>query len=298
MKSPLHLLCCASVAFAGAVQPAVAGEPARESSFAYDRTAGFQVETKSSTPRGNATVHDLTFLTVPHEKFGRVAAYLVTPKTPARAAILWVHWLGEPATTNRTEFLDEAVALGAHGVVSLLIDTMWARPHWYRDRVLNEDYEDGLAQVTAIRRALDFLQQAPEARELPLAIVGHDYGGMYATVAAAQEPRAKTCVLIACTPSLLDWAFFIRKPESMDDYLRENAPLDLRTHLAAIKNASILFQFAEHDKYVPLAKAQDFFAAATGPKQMIVYGGADHDMTAPATIRTDRTAWLLRELGL
>ncbi|MEO5961386.1 MAG: hypothetical protein ABIR80_19935 [Opitutaceae bacterium] len=272
---------------------------ARASLFAYDRTADFAIQEKSATTRDDATVRDLTFFSVPGEKFGRIAAYIVAPRRgSARATILWVHWLGEPATTNRTEFLDEAVALASRGVVSLLVDSMWAKPNWYRDRVLDLDLKGGLAQVAALRRALDLLQQRPGAARLALAIVGHDYGGMYATVAAAQEPRAKTCVFIACTPSLLDWAFFTQKPASMDDYVRENAPLDLRPHLAAIRDASMLFQFAEQDRYVPLAKAQEFFAVAPNPKQMIVYGGAGHDMTKPAAIRQDRTAWLIRELGL
>lgn len=267
--------------------------------FDYDRNADFDVLVKAKVTRGEAVVSDLSFFTVPGDKFGHTAAYLVGPKSGApKAAILWVHWLGEPETTNRTEFLSEALELAKEGVVSLLIDTMWAKPRWYRDRVLDRDFEDGVAQVAAIRRALDFLQRQPGAEKVPLAVVGHDYGGMYATIAVAQEPRARACVFIACTASLSDWAFFAQKPASMEEYQRENAPLELRTHLASIKGASLLFQFAEKDKYVPLPKAVEFFAAAPLPKQMLVYGGADHDMTTPAAVRDDRIRWLKEELGL
>jgi dienelactone hydrolase len=266
--------------------------------FDYDKTADFAVANVKVDSRGDAQIRDLAFQSVPGDKFGRVAAFLVEPREKARAAVLWVHWLGHPSTSNRTEFLDEAVELASRGAVSLLIDAMWAKPEWYRHRVLEQDYADGVAQVAVLRRALDYLQQQSSVRELPLAIVGHDYGGMYATIAAAHEPRTRACVFIACTPSLLDWAFFVQKPASMDAYVQQNARLDLRTHLASIANASILFQFAEHDKYVPLSKAQEFFAAAPNPKHMIVYGGAGHDMMRPASIRSDRTAWLVHELGL
>ena len=46
------------------------------------------------------------------------------------------------------------------------------------------------------------------------------------------------------------------------------------------------------------ARAPALFAAAAGPKQMIVYGRAGHDMIAPPAVRVDRTAWLVRELVL
>ncbi len=269
------------------------------SPFDYDRQAGFDVLVKAKVTRGEAVVSDLSFFTVAGDKFGQTAAYIVAPRSGApKAAILWVHWLGEPETTNRTEFLSEALELAKDGVVSLLVDTMWAKPRWYRDRVLDRDFEDGVGQVTALRRALDFLQQQPGTADVPLAVVGHDYGGMYAAIAVAQEQRARACVFVACTPSLLDWAFFAQKPASPQEYERENAPLDLRTHLGAIKGASLLFQFAEKDRYVPLPKALEFFTAAPLPKQMLVYGGAGHEMTEPAEIRDDRIRWLKSELGL
>jgi dienelactone hydrolase len=264
----------------------------------YDRAAELAVEERGREARDEAVVRDITFLTVDGAKFGRTAAYVVAPKAgQPRAAVLWVHWLGEPSTTNRTEFLEEAVSLASRGVVSLLPDTMWAKPGWYRDRVLEQDYADGVGQVNALRRAIDLLQQQPGSSKVPLAIVGHDYGGMYGMIAAAEARQAKTCVFVACTSSLLDWAFFRQKPSSMEAYQQQNAPLDLKTHVARL-GVPVLFQFAEHDEYVSPAKAQDLFGAGKTPKKMIVYGGAHHDMTTTAAIREDRDAWLVRELGL
>jgi pimeloyl-ACP methyl ester carboxylesterase len=285
------------------VAPVSSASPAdlleqRRARFAYDRSASFAIEERSIEMRGATAVRDILFVAKRGEKEARVAAYVVVPAKAPRAAVLWVHWLGEPATTNRSEFLPEAVELADRGVVSVLIDAMWARPHWYPTRVLEEDYGNSVDQVIALLRALDLLRQQPGADRVPVGIVGHDYGGMYATMAAAIDGRVKVTVWIACTPSLLDWAFFVRQPASREDYLRENRTLELRDYLGAIDGAAQLFQFAEHDKFVPLAKAQEFFAAATASKQMVVYGGADHSMVAPASIRSDRAAWLSRELGL
>jgi dienelactone hydrolase len=278
--------------------PAPIDEP-RRALFAYDRAADFALEEKNPETRGDATVRDVSFVAVPGEKPKRIPAYIVTPKNSAtRAAMLWVHWLGNPATTNRTEFLDEAIALASRGVVSVLPDCMWSKPRWYRDRVLEDDYENSVAQVIAIRRALDLLAQQPGAATLPVGLVGHDYGGMYSTIALGLEPRVKAAVLIAVTASLNDWAFFAQQPAAQDAYLKQNAPLELRDYLAALSGTSVLFQFAEKDRFVSLENAQQSFAAVSAAKQMIVYGGAEHAMIAPATIRSDRAAWLMRELGL
>jgi dienelactone hydrolase len=176
---------------------------------------------------------------------------------------------------------------------------MWSTPRWYRDRVLEEDYATSIGQVVSLRRSLDLLLAQPGVDRTRVALVGHDYGAMYGAIVAGVDGRARTHVLVAATASLLDWAFFYGKqPSSMDRYTREHQALSLCDHLAASERTSVLFQFAERDEYVTAARAQALFAAAAGPKQMIVYGRAGHDMTAPPAIRTDRTAWLVRELVL
>src|SRR5215208_6472340 len=75
----------------------------------------------------------------------RNAATLVTPaaaSTTPRPAILFLHWYEPPRpTSNRTEFLAEAVELAASGVVSLLVDTPWAAENWFPTRDAARDYE-------------------------------------------------------------------------------------------------------------------------------------------------------------
>src|SRR5258707_606976 len=60
----------------------------------------------------------------------------------SRPGILFVHWLGEPKTTNHTEFEPDAIALARKGAVSLLVDTMWSRPDWF-DTVGKDAAQDG-----------------------------------------------------------------------------------------------------------------------------------------------------------
>jgi predicted esterase len=285
----------------GTTKGATAAPIVRPELFAYDARADLGVQVAGTKASGPAVVKDITFAPRPDHPAERVAAYIVAPARPAAslAAILWVHWLGEPATTNRTQFLDEATALAGRGVVSVLVDTMWAKPRWYRDRVLEEDQANYIGQAVALRRALDLLLAQPGADPARVAIVGHDYGAMHAALVAGVDPRAKAYVMIAATASLLDWAFFYNKaPVSMDTYRQQHEAISLCDHLSAAKSPAFLFQFAEQDRFVTLAKAQALFASAGGRKQMSVYSGAGHEMSAPPAIRLDRTAWLVRELGL
>jgi fermentation-respiration switch protein FrsA (DUF1100 family) len=59
--------------------------------------------------------------------------------------------------------------------------------------------------------------------------------------------------------------------------------------------ASVFFQFAESDRYVPGYVADKLTEAASEPKKAESYGGG-HELDDAA--RHDRLAWLREELGL
>jgi dienelactone hydrolase len=263
-----------------------------ETLFAYDASADLRLRTLGVERRGPATVVDLAF---DGGSGADVTAYLVWPEVPGpHAGVLWVHWLGEPATTNRTQFLAEAVALAPKGIASLLVDAMWSAPEWYAKRVPEEDFENSRRQVVALRRAMDVLvaQGVDTSR---LGVVGHDYGGMYAMLMAGADPRAKTYVYVATAPSLSHWAFFATQPKSKADYLRQNAVLELTDALRRVTNASTLFQFGTRDAYVSRADTAVLLGAAQGTKERKLYD-AEHEMGLP-DIAADRDAWLLKELA-
>jgi cephalosporin-C deacetylase-like acetyl esterase len=261
--------------------------------FQYDVSADLRVQETGLEKQGTTAVHDLRFTPAPGAE--PVKAYLVVPEGRGPfAGVLWVHWLGEPATTNRTQFLKEAVDLAPKGVVSLLVDAMWSAPQWYEHRVPEQDYDNSIRQVIAIRRAMDLLVGRPEVDKARVGYVGHDYGGMYGMMAAGVDGRARTYVYVAVAPSLNHWAFFARQPLSKAAYLRQNAVLELTDYLRQVKNASTLFQFASNDAYVSRADTQVLLAAAAEPKTRKVYD-VDHAMAVPQAA-ADRDAWLLKEL--
>ena len=279
--------------------PPAALAPAANTLFDYDQGADLALKTGATVSRGDVTVTEVAFAGSPHGEAPPVQATLVRPAGPGPfAAVLWVHWLGDPVTTNRTQFLEEATALAREGVVSLLVEAMWARPHWYKERTFETDRAASVRQVVELRRALDVLLAQPGVEAARTALVGHDYGAMHAALLAGVDSRVHAYVLVAGTPSLLDWAFYAAKPEVMTDYLAQMRPLELRDSLARNPRSEFLLQYAEKDEYVPLAKAVEFFAAVAGPKRLIVYGGASHAMTEVPAIRGDRAAWLRQQLAL
>lgn len=289
MRSLLTLRCLAlsTVLF-------TAGVGRADERFAYDRTAAFHLQEVGRETRGAALVRDVTF----NPAGQPVKAFLVAPASPAgpQAAVLFVHWLGEPATTNRTQFLEEAVVLANRGVVSLLVEGMWADPAWYQSRIPEEDPQQAVKQVIELRRAMDLLLAQPGVDPSRVALVGHDFGAMYGMMAEALDRRARTCVFMAPTPHFEDWFLFRQQPRDLAAYKAMMAPYDPVNFVSRLAPASVFFQFASRDFYVTAGEAAEFYAAAGPRKHMATYD-AEHDLHKPE-VAADRLAWLFRELEL
>ncbi len=268
---------------------------AQRALFNYDASLPLGVRVKEVEKRLGATVLDLTFDALTGKD---VAAYVVTPEGKGPfAGVLWVHWLGEPETTNRTQFLNEAVNLASKGVVSVLIDAMWStavNPDWFGKRVPEEDYGNSIRQVIALRRALDLLISQPGVDKSRIGLVGHDYGGMYSMMMAGVDQRLRAQVYVAVVPSLNDWAFLGPQPKSKAAYLRQNAMLELTDYLSQVKSVPAFLQFGTKDVYVSRVDS-GLIANALGTKNRKFYE-TDHAMTLPE-IAADRDAFLLKELA-
>jgi pimeloyl-ACP methyl ester carboxylesterase len=150
--------------------------------------------------------------------------------------------------------------------------------------------------VIELRRALDLLLAQPGIDPARVALVGHDFGAMYGLIAAAQDHRVHTCVLLACVPHLIDWFLFSRQPVDLAAYRQQLAPLDPINYVPKLAPASVYFQFANEDEYVSAAQSAEYYAAALPRKQLSTYL-AGHDLHPPE-VAADRVVWLERELQL
>lgn len=287
----------AAILFASLVAEGSAGAvPPFQVDFQYNTKADLTVREVGVESRDQATVRDITFAADP-DGGEPTKAYIVTPRGNGPfAGVLWVHWLGDPATTNRTQFLSEATTLAQRGLISVLIDTMWSAPRWYATRDIERDYENSVRQAVALRRGLDLLESQAGIDKSRLALVGHDYGAMYGMIAGGIDRRPKTYVFVAPALSLNDWAFFVKQPRSKAEYLRQNATLELTDYLQLIRGASSMFQYGSRDPFVSESAASILFAAAQVPKEKRLYP-ADHTVGSPEAA-ADRAQWLGTELGL
>lgn len=268
---------------------------AAELSFEYDRARPLDLKETSSRKVGDASVREVDYAALD----GRNAATIISrePATAPRPAILFLHWYGPPApTSNRTQFIPDALALAQDGAISLLINTPWSDPEYFRRRTREGDYARSVPEVKEIRRALDLLLSLPQVDPARVAIVGHDFGAMYGSVAAACDDRTKAFVFMAGTQSFSDW-FLYGKPrlagKERQDFVDQLAPLDPVRWLPKLK-VPILFQFADQDEHVPPSRAAALTAAANEPKTVRNYS-ADHALNAEAT--RERIAWLKKTLA-
>jgi len=227
-----------------------------------------------------------------------VSGVLYRAATPGRhAAVLFVHWLGDPATTNHTEFEADARALTARGADCLAIDAMWAKPNWFESgRSPANDARDSVDQVIDLRRALDVLLSFSDVDPERVAYVGHDFGAMYGAVLAGVDQRPRYYVLMAGVDSFADWYLLGSKPPDVAAYRAQMAPFAPSKWLAQSSARGFLFQFSAHDRYVSATQAAAFWQAAPLPRGAFFYD-TNHSLET-AGAHADRLAWLSEKLGL
>ena len=281
---------CTRLLFPAAITCALMQAPL----FDYDKARPVDVIAAPAS----VTVRQLTYAQLDGTRNG---ATLVTPAAASsrpRPAILYLHWYEPPRpTSNRTEFLAEAVELAGAGTISLLVDTPWTGEQWFPKRDAAKDYEFTIQMTKDVRLALDVLLAQPGIDKTRVAVVGHDFGAMWGALAVAADPRVTHFVYMAGTRAFTDWYLFTPKKEGAekDAFIAKLAPLDPIAHLAKISPRPILLQFGTKDPFVKNEAATAMGDAVPGPKTVKTYE-FEHELTYQA--RLDRLAWLKEQFKL
>jgi len=230
---------------------------------------------------------------------------LVTPKGPGKyAAILWAHWLmPNSPTSNREEFLNEAIACAPAGVISLLIDAPQARPGFKPtpNPVLIAQ------QVIDLRRGVDLLLSRSDVDPKRIAYVGHSWDAGTGAILDTLDKRIAAFVFMGGPQSNLQYVLFSDSPrmvsarknmdiKKVEQTMQANAWADPGSYVTHLGPAPALFQYGLHDEeWVPLMDAKDYFAMSTGPKEVKFYESG-HALNAQA--RLDRFEFLHQHLAL
>jgi len=264
--------------------------------FSYKADLDYQVTEDSAFYRNNIHVKSISFISC-NPVHGRVKAYLVLPSSqPPYAGIVYFHWLGRP-NGNLNEFLDEALEMAGHSVLSILIQGYFP---WTEPPVSGEkDRQQVIDQTIDLRRAVDILLMQPGIEKDRLAFVGHDYGAMFGSIMSGIDKRINACVMVAGMGNFGDWSLkYWKKPSEGGEtaYRKSLTPVDPISYISDAKPASLFFQFANRDIYISRETALQFFNAASEPKAIKWYD-TEHEMMIPE-VRKDRVAWVKMQLGI
>jgi len=288
----MSLIRCIALAFAFLTASAAAAEAP---SFGYDNAAPLNAvygPAKALAPKVMA--RSVSFTSEGRKVTGEIIS---GPAAGARPGVLFVHWLGEPKTTNHTEFEKDAIALARHGITSLLIDAMWSEGETWFDKVgvsSARDLAEARGQVVDIRRALDLLDAQKGIDPARVALVGHDFGAMFGVLAAGVDARPRLLVLMAGVPTFSEWYLLGKKHPDREAYVRDLSVLDTTPALNRAKARAVLFQFSAKDRYISTERAALFSATTILPHGAFFYD-VDHSLEVPQAF-ADRQAWLIQQL--
>jgi len=288
----------------GAVIPASAQPSDWLKHFDYDQKAPLGIKELKVEQRGDVAIHDITYVS---PKGGVVPAYLVVPKGKGPfAGIIWGHWYWDNSPMrNRTQFLDEAVALAQAGVVSLLTDGPVARPGHVEDKTpLNEQrVADQVQQVIDFRRGADLLLARKDIDPKRIAFVGHSYNATTGAFLSGVDKRFKAFVLMA--GALSDEVDFKGQvyeeyrqkvgPEKFDAFVASHPWLNEGKYVANAAPAYVFLQYASQESFLNPDRAREYLKVVSSPKKLEIYD-APHALNAAA--RRDRIAFLTEQLKL
>jgi dienelactone hydrolase len=250
--------------------------------------------------RPEPRVSDVTTqdIQIPVHGWSTVAASVVRPAGEAaprsRAAVLFLHWYAPgDSTQNRTEFHDEAVTLAQRGVVSVLPDLTFPWSGQVSGDVRDADAVQ--VQLNAIAEAYRALLAQPGVDPDRTAVVGHDYGAMYASMLAHDTDGIKALVFMAGDAKWSNWfSLYFKGPADFAVYNKLFDGLDPVDNVAR-DGLATYFQWAGADRFVP-DTTRAAFATAAPQAKVSLYPHVGHQLSDDA--RTDRIAWITAQLGI
>ncbi|MFT3795473.1 alpha/beta hydrolase family protein [Flavobacterium sp.] len=284
------LVCCANV-----VSAQVPDSLARI--FRYEKQVKMALIVDSTGAQQNVSIQKIRYSGQDHFV---VSALVTTPQTSEGSHPLAVfgHW-GEG---DKSEFLDQAIALSARGFICILPDGPWLCPNSPITSFKRQGYEMYRQYVMNARTAIDLAQQQFAINNDKIFYIGHSFGCNAASVLSAVDARVDYFVFMAGAystvsnirdstyPDFVQWR--TDDPASFEQWARRMKNLDAQYYLP-YKKAACLIQIADQDEYISIAENEQFTNGTPQPKQVRHYN-AKHALDSKAA--EERLEWMLQRL--
>ena len=292
------LLLAAAAAAAATPLRAQAGDAALPLHlFAYDRAAPLELRDSLIGSEDGVAIHAVSFAS---PKGGRVTGRLFVPggRGPFAGVVL-----GHGMPGNAEAFTGRGVYIARHGAVVIAIDAPFNRRQGPPLTFTPADSADQVEHIVNLQRAVDVLVARPDVDAARLAYVGRSYGGAMGALFAGVERRLKTYVLAVADGGLVSHSVepgdsarpgFLPNDEMWRRWIAAMTPIEPLRFVHRAAPASILFQSARRDQFVPVHDAEEVQRAATGSKTVKWYD-TPHALDAAAHV--DQLDWLSRTVG-
>jgi poly(3-hydroxybutyrate) depolymerase len=288
-----RLACTLALAFVVAGCGASPSPPRRSSLFSYDATAPLRYADRGrvNTHKYPLAVHDVSYSSGGR----RVECYLVLPPGRRRhPAVVFVHGSGG----DRRELLPQAGWLAARNVVTLTITAPSATARSASstpEAALAKLRATSVADVVAVRRAVDLLRSLAVVDPARIGYVGWSAGARTGTLLAAAEPRLRALVLLSAGAAPVS-AYAAAVPPALRAQVRRVlGSVDPLRYVARARPGSLLLEDGRRDRVVPRAALLNVVHAAPRGTAIRWYD-APHALDRKAY--RDAFAWLARKLPI
>jgi dienelactone hydrolase len=289
----LLALALAGCGSSGSSAPTTSSRASRTAIFGYDASAPLRYVDRGRVNRRPypIAVHDVSFSSAGR----RIEGYLVLPPGPERhPAVVFVHGSG----SDRTELLAPAAWLAARHVVALTITapsssvrTSASTPR----ALLAQARAVTIADVVAVRRAVDALTSLRSVDPHRIGYVGFSAGARLGAFVAASEPRVRALALLSAGAATVS-AYAAAAPSALRPQVRRVlGSVDPIRFIALARPGSLLLEDGRKDEIVPRSALLNIARAAPKGTPLRWYN-APHGLNRAAY--RDAFAWLARKLPI
>jgi dienelactone hydrolase len=262
-----------------------------DGTFAYDVGEPLALETGAQLADGRPLdVREISFASGGE----RVDGVLVAPPGDERRvpAVVYLHGSGG----DRTQLLPLASWLAARGAVALTLTlpsgdatppeglTADETLRWQRDIIV--------ADVVAVRRALDVLAADERVDPERLGLVGWSFGGRLGALVAGIDERVRATTLMSAGASPVTEYVAAAPADLRDDVEEVLTPIDPLARIGEAQGA-VFLQAGRSDSVVPASALQALADAAPGDSRITWYD-AEHRLDDRANL--DQLDWLAERL--